>query len=119
MKLLLSLSLALLAAPAAASRSAPRRDAPLPAVSPLPDSALSAAERTQLAAIADPGQQLSFRITRAYLRICAATTRANAHALPVKPRQYNAAFVSPQEKQVVDSAVRLAIAVLLGERPPA
>lgn len=98
---------------AALAASADAVSLALPPLEALPDSALSRAERTQLAAIEQPEQQLSFRITRAYLRICRAVTPANAARLPLKPRRFNPAFLNVQEKAVVDGAIRMSVIAML------
>lgn len=84
-----------------------------PEVPPLSDAQLTPAERDRLGELTEPEEKVRFRITRAYVRLCAAVTQDNAASLPPRPTQYNREYVSAAESALVNKAIRMAIGAIL------
>lgn len=56
----------------------------------------------------------AFLATREYVRICKTITKANAASLPDMPSNYDGTYVTLDEQKMVDNALDLSFAALVG-----
>lgn len=97
------------------------QQAPQHEVAPLAPSDMTSAEYTTYLSLAnDPQAQISFRDTRAFLRLCLQVEAGTLQPenLPLEPRDFSRHFVSPAEHNIIDKAVYKNVQAVMGGDVP-